>query len=318
MLYNALGEGLIRSCPEIIVIGHKNPDSDTVCAAITYANLQNKIGVKSVPMVSGRINNETAFILKTFGVAVPEVLSDAAGKDVVMVDHSSYGQAVNGMKDAHILGIIDHHALGDVVTSAPLIFRGLPIGSTASIIYIEYQEHQVELDKTTAGLLLSAIISDTVNLTSSTTTNVDREIVKALLPLTGIADLDAYYKDMADAAASYDNMSNEEIYNADYKEFTMGSKHVGISQVNMKDSTKEEITSKMNAVLPVLFPVKKMDMLFCLATDLENKRTEVLCFDEGAFEAAEKAFGAKDSRIFVEKVVSRKKDIVPKLMEIVK
>ena len=319
MLYSILNEGLDYRDQETFVVGHKNPDTDSVCSAIAFAALQKKLGVNARAMVSGKINNESAFVLKHFGVEVPEVLSDAAGKNILLVDHSSFGQAVNGMSEARILTIIDHHALGDVVTSAPLKIRTLPVGCTATIVYLEYQENNQEIDKTTAGLLLSAILSDTVNMTSSTTTSADREVVRALTPVAEVADLDKYFEEMADAAASYDNMSDEEIYNTDYKEFTMGSKHVGISQMNMKEKTRVEITTRMTSVLPEVFPKKGMDMLYALATDLENKRTEILAYGEGALEAAIKAFGSADGkRVFLEKVASRKKDVVHKLMEVIR
>lgn len=319
MLYSILNEGLDYGDRETFVVGHKNPDTDSVCSAIAFAALQQKLGVNAKAMVSGKINNESAFVLKRFGVAVPEVLADAAGKNILLMDHSSYGQAVNGMSEAKILSIIDHHALGDVVTSAPLKIRTLPVGCTCTIVYLEYQENQQEIDEKTAGLMLSAILSDTVNLTSSTTTAADREVVAALAPLAGVSDLSAYFEEMADAAASYDGMSDEEIYNTDYKEFTMGSRHVGISQMNMKEKTREEITARMTSVLPEVFPKKGMDMLYALATDLENKRTEILAYGEGALDAAIKAFGSADGkRVFLEKVASRKKDVVPKLMEVIR
>lgn len=303
---------------DVTVVGHKNPDSDTVCSSIALANLLNQIGVKAQAFVSGRLNNETLFILKTFGVAVPSVLENAAGKTVAIVDHSSYGQAVNGMEDANIIEILDHHALGNMVTKAPLIIRELPVGSSATIVYFEYEQAGVALDKATAGILASALLSDTVNLTSATTTNIDREVAPKLLALAGIEDVAAYFDKMAEAAASYDGLSDEEIFNADYKEFVMGSKKVGITQVNMLASTRDELTTRMNSVMPKLFGSKGVDMLFVMATDKDANQTEMLYFGEGAKEAAAASFTEKDSRFFIDGIASRKKQVVPPLMAVIK
>ncbi len=318
-IYKELNAAVNYNNQEVFVVGHKNPDSDSVCSAIAYAAMYNKLGIKAQAFVSGKINNESAFILKKFGVEVPAVLEDASGKNIVMVDHTVYGQAVAGMDKANIVGLVDHHALGDVVSSSPLYIRSLPVGSTATVITIEYMERGLEIDQNVAGLLLGAVLSDTVNLTLGTTTNVDKIIVEKLKAFSGVTDVNAFYEELADAATSYGDMPAEEIFNTDYKEFPMGSHKVGITQVNMKDKTKEEITAKMAAVLPQMYEVKKVDMLYVLATDLENKRTEILYYGEGSLEALVKAFGSADGKhVWLEKVASRKKDIVPKLMEIIK
>ncbi len=318
-IYRELNLAVNYNDQETFVVGHKNPDSDSVCSAVAYAAMYNKLGIKASPRVSSKINNETSFILKKFGVEVPPVLEDAAGKNIVMVDHTVYGQAVSGMDKANLVGIVDHHALGDVVSSSPLYIRSLPVGSTATVITIEYQERDLEIDPQIAGLLLGAVLSDTVNLTLGTTTAIDRIVVEKLKEISGVSDVNAFYEEIADAATSYGDMPAEEIFNTDYKEFPMGSRRVGITQVNMKDKTKEEITSKMAAVLPEMYKVKKVDMLYVLATDLENKKTEILYCGDGAFDALKQAFGSDDGKhVWLDKVASRKKDIVPKLMEIIK
>lgn len=318
MKFNDIYSNLDFKGQNVTVIGHKNPDSDTVCSTIALTNLLNQIGVKAEAKVSGKINNETAFILKTFGVAVPPVLENAAGKTVAIVDHSTFGQAVNGMEDANIIQILDHHALGNMVTKAPLVIKALPVGSSATIVYFEYEQAGVALDKATAGLLASALLSDTVNLTSATTTNIDREVAPKLLALAGITDVAAYFDKMAEAAASYDGLSDEEIFNADYKEFAMGSKKVGITQVNMLASTCNELTTRMNAVMPTLIAAKGVSMLFVMATNKDANQTEMLYFGEGAKEACAASFSEKDGRFFIEGIASRKKQVVPPLMAVIK
>lgn len=319
MQFNQIYSNLDFKGQNVTVVGHKNPDSDSVCSAIALANLFNKVGVTAEAMVSGKINNETVFILKSFGVSVPNILENATGKTVAIVDHSSFGQAVKGMEEANIVEILDHHALGNMVTSAPLVIKALPVGSSATIVYFEYQQAGVELDKATAGILASALLSDTVNLTSATTTDIDKEVAAKLIALADINDVAAYFDKMSEAAASYDGLSDEEIFNADYKEFAMGSKKVGITQVNMLASTRDELTARMNTAMGDLFAKKGADMLFVMATDRDAVKTEMLYFGEGAKEACAASFASTDgNRFFINSIASRKKEVVPNLMAVIK
>ena len=173
-------EKMIVENGPVYVIGHKSPDSDTVCSAIAYARLLNLLGVEAEARITEAVSNETEFILSEAGVEIPPVLEDASGEDIFLVDHSEYAQAAEGMKDAHIVGVLDHHGVGSVNTGHQLVYEAKPIGATATIVWLDYQNYGFEIDKSTAYVLLGAILSDTNGLTVSTVTGTDRQAVDDL------------------------------------------------------------------------------------------------------------------------------------------
>ena len=150
-LIDGINDSLSKYKKEILVIGHKSPDTDTVCSAIVYANLKRHLGLNCKPMISGKLNNETKFVLNYWGIEVPEILNNASGKNIILVDHNIFRQSVDGMKEANIVEIIDHHNIGDIVTGKPIIFKCLPIGSAATIVYLQYLEQGVRISKKMAG-----------------------------------------------------------------------------------------------------------------------------------------------------------------------
>ncbi|MBR4121720.1 MAG: DHH family phosphoesterase, partial [Erysipelotrichaceae bacterium] len=186
-------EKLVLIDGPVYVIGHKSPDSDTVCSAIAYAALMNKLGIDAKPVVAGPINNESKYILERAGVEVPEILYDASGTNIIMVDHSEYAQAVDGLADANIVSIIDHHGVGTVNVGHQLLYNAKPIGATATSIWMTYLNYGVEIDQPIAQILLGAILSDTDNLTASTTISADIKAVETLSKTAGIDDLEEYY-----------------------------------------------------------------------------------------------------------------------------
>ena len=298
------------------VIGHKSPDTDTVVSAITYAALKNQLGINCIPVVSGKINNETAFILEYFGVPVPEILDNAAGKNMILVDHSSYMQAVDGMPDAHITEIIDHHGLGDVTTAYPLYIKDMPVGSSATIVYTSYIENGKPFDKATAGLLVSAILSDTIGLTSTITTDADRKACAELADIAQLNDLDAYYAVMREHAESYDGMSEEEIFLSDYKEYDMNGISVGIACVNASRGQEAAMCSQMEAFLKEYYEKQDMQHLYVLVCDACGNRSFLLHYGEGTDRIIQTAFGEitdKDGNTVFSPSASRKKDVVPPL-----
>jgi manganese-dependent inorganic pyrophosphatase len=148
----------------IYVTGHKSPDADTVGSSIAYAELLTKLGYDAHAVVLEKINNETKFILEASGVEVPELLEDASGCNMVLVDHSDYEQSADGLQDAHIISIIDHHGDGSVRTGNQLIYDARPLGATATIIWMRYRSYGLEPDKETAHVMIGSIFSDTHNL----------------------------------------------------------------------------------------------------------------------------------------------------------
>ena len=235
-------ENMIVEDGPVYVIGHKNPDSDTVCSAIAYARLLDLLGIKAEARITENVNNETAFILSEAGVEKPSVLEDASGEDIFLVDHSEYAQSAEGMRDAHIVGILDHHGVGSVITGHQLVYEARPIGATATIVWLDYQNYGLEIDKSTAHILLGAILSDTNGLTGSTTTDADKQAVTDLAEIAGVADTNEFAKNIHLEALSYDEMSDEEILFSDYKEYEASGVTFGIGLVNAFD---EEIAADL-------------------------------------------------------------------------
>ncbi len=316
-------EGLGEIEGTIYVTGHKSPDSDTVGSAIGYASLLQKMGYDAVPVVLGDINHETAYILEAGGLEVPKRLEDASGLNMILVDHSEYTQSADGLKDANIISIIDHHGDGAVTTGNQLIYDARPLGSTATIVWIRYRNYGVELDQKTAFALLGAILSDTKNLSSNTTTSADREALKVLSSIAGVSDLEALYQGMFKASLSYDGMSDEEIFFSDYKEYENGGKKYSIGCINAyDDETAKDLVARMEAAVPPLLPSTGMDMAFAQVGIFHDdiSVTYLVPFGEGANEIIETAFGDKatfdGSSYRLEPGISRKQVLVPAITDI--
>ena len=188
-------EGLGEIEGPIYVTGHKSPDSDTVSCAVAYAALLQKLGYDAHPVVLGKINTETKYILEAAKVDVPELLEDASGLNIVLVDHSEYIQSADGLQDANIITIIDHHGDGTVTTGNRLIYDARPLGAASTIIWMRYRNYGIEPDPQIAYVMTGAILSDTNNFKSASTTFADREAVKELGKLAGVFDLDAFYQE---------------------------------------------------------------------------------------------------------------------------
>ena len=204
-------EKMIVENGPVYVIGHKSPDSDTVCSAIAYARLLNLLGIEAEARITEAVSNETEFILSEAGVEIPPVLEDASGEDIFLVDHSEYAQAAEGMKDAHIVGVLDHHGVGSVNTGHQLVYEAKPIGATATIVWLDYQNYGFEIDKSTAYVLLGAILSDTNGFTGSTTTEADKQAAADLAKIAGVTDVDGLAKKIHLEALSYEGFSDEEM-----------------------------------------------------------------------------------------------------------
>ncbi len=247
----------------IYVIGHMSPDSDTVCSAISYARLLKMLGYDARPAVTGSVNRETAYILKEAGVDTPPILPDASGENIFLVDHSEYLQAAEGMRDANIVGILDHHGVGSVTTGAQVVYEARPIGAAATIVWLDYLNYGFEPDPETAFLLLGAILSDTRNLTGSTVTDADRAAVKALAEAAGVSDVGALYDALSEELLSYAGMSSEEILFSDYKEYEAGGLKFGIGIVNATDEENAAaLAEQMKEVLPIGFAKRDVDLMY--------------------------------------------------------
>ena len=246
----------------IYVTGHKSPDTDTVCSTIIYARLLQKLGYDALPVVLGEINNETRYVLENAGVEEPPLLEDVSGKTIVLVDHSDYVQSANGLKDANIIMIIDHHGDGTITTDNQLVYDARPYGSTATIIGIRYRNYGIEVDSQTAMLMVGAILSDTSNLKSDNTTPADEGALKELGELAGIKDTDAFYQEMYKALISNEGKSDEEIFYSDYKEYESGGTPFAIASVQVYDEEEaKQMAERLNNFFPSVLPSIDMDIV---------------------------------------------------------
>ena len=256
-------ENMIVENGPVYVIGHKSPDTDTVCSAIAYARLLNLLGVEAEARVTDKVSNETAFILREAGVEQPPVLEDASGEDIFLVDHSEYAQSAEGMRDAHIVGILDHHGIGSVNTGHQVVYEARPIGATATIVWLDYQNYGLEIDKPTAHILLGAILSDTNGLTVSTVTGTDKQAAADLAEIAGVTDTGEFAKKIHLEALSYEGMSDEEILFSDYKEYETAGVTYGMGLANAFDEEiAADLSERMKAAMTDSAGKVDVDLLY--------------------------------------------------------
>lgn len=307
----------------IYVTGHKSPDADTVGSSIGYAALLQKLGYDAQPVVLGPINKETAYVLKEGGVEVPVQLESAAGCNMVLVDHSEYIQSADGLEDATIISIIDHHGDGSVMTGNPLIYDARPIGSTATIIWTRYRNYGVEVDPKTAYVMTGSILSDTQNLQSDNTTFADREALKELSAIAGIEDTDALYQEMFKASISYEGMTDEEIYFSDYKEYETNGRKYAIGCINAYDEEAAgDFAARMDQLMPSLRAGTGVEMMYAQISIYHDdiSITYLVPSDEAAAGVIREAFG--DAAVYdgmsfrMEPGISRKQTLVPAITDV--
>lgn len=224
---------------KVWITGHKNPDTDSICSAIAYAALKNSCGdVKFAyePIRLGEINSETKFVLDYFSVQEPMLKAAVeAGERVIQVDHNEVEQAITGIETANIVGIIDHHRVNGIFTDEPIYIRIEPVGCTATIIAKLFKEKNYPINKTMAGLLTSAILSDSLIFRSPTCTAEDEAVCRSLAKIANISNLEAYGLEMLKAGSTLVGKSAETIFMADFKEFTVNDNLFGIGQINCMD-----------------------------------------------------------------------------------
>lgn len=302
-----------------LVFGHKNPDTDTICSALAYANLKNKLGVNAEAARLGEVNKETQFALDYFQVKSPVYIEavPADVKDVILVDHNEFQQSVSNIKDVRIAEVIDHHRVSNFETKEPLYFRAEPVGCTATILNKMYKENGVEVTKEIAGLMLSAIISDSLLLKSPTCTPEDVDAAHELAKIAGV-ELEKYGLDMLQAGADLSDKSPLELITMDAKEFAMGDAKVEIAQVNTVDASKVyELQAELESEMDKAISEKGLDLFLFAVTDILNNDSEVLARGGGIAKVGE-AFGVEldaNNRALLKGVVSRKKQIVTALTD---
>lgn len=300
---------------EKLIFGHKSPDTDTICASLVLANLKNKLGEEAKAVRLGDINKETTYALNYLKVEAPEFIENVEeGQEVILVDHNEFSQSVNGIEKAKIKMVVDHHRIYGFETAEPLYYRAEPVGCTCTILLKMYKECGVEIDKTMAGLMLSAIISDTLLLKSPTKTEDDVKAVEELAKISGI-DVETYGLDMLKAGTDLSDVSAEKLITLDCKECAFKDIKGKVAQVNTADiPTMMERKAEIEEAINNEIKANNVDLFVFVITDIieSNSQAIVLGKDVALFE---KAFNVKleDNTAYLPNVVSRKKQILPPL-----
>jgi manganese-dependent inorganic pyrophosphatase len=303
---------------KVLIFGHKNPDTDSICSAIAYAALKTELGLTVEPVRLGSINGETEYVLDYFRVDAPRLVETVAQevKRVILVDHNERQQSAADIDQVLVTEVIDHHRIANFETSGPLYYRAEPVGCTATILKKLYKENGITIRKEIAGLMLSAIISDTLLFKSPTCTEED---IAAAGELAEIAEVNAqtYGLDMLRAGADLSDKTISQLISLDAKEFQMGSSKVEIAQVNTVDTNdvlarQAELEEAISAVVAE----KGLDLFLFVVTDILNNDSIAIAVGKSA-QAVEKAYNVSlvDNKAVLQGVVSRKSQIVPVLTE---
>ena len=299
------------------VVGHKIPDSDSICGAIALAYLKNQIGEAAIATRLGDVSPETQFILDTFGFDAPELKMSYAGEEVYIVDHTEKTQAPDDIDEATVVGVVDHHKLGDLTTSTPLECWIRPVGCSNTIIKMMYDFYGVEIPKNIAGLMLGAILSDTVIFKSPTCTTADIKCVEVLAEIAGIEDYKAFGMEMFKVKSAVEGTPARDLVMRDFKDFNMNGNLVGIGQLEVIDlAVFDDIKTDLEADIAKLKEEGGRHSVFLLLTDIMKEGSQMLIAsdDEGI---VERAYGVapEQSRVWLDGVLSRKKQVVPPLQD---
>lgn len=301
-----------------LILGHKNPDTDSICSAIAYAELKSKLGADVEPVRLGDVNAETQFVLETFQVQAPRLVETVANEvnEVILVDHNERQQSARDITEVEVLEVVDHHRIANFETSNPLYYRAEPVGCTATILNKLFKEHHVAIRKEIAGLMVSAIVSDTLLLKSPTCTPEDVEAIRELAEIAGV-NVEEYGLQMLKAGANLSDKTAQQLISLDAKEFPMGDYKVEIAQVNAVDVN--DVLSRQSEVESVVAKVieeKNLDLFVFVVTDILNNDSVAIALGRAA-KAVEQAYNVTlvNHQATLKGVVSRKKQIVPVLTD---
>lgn len=301
---------------EILIFGHKNPDTDSICSAMVKERLNKKNGYdSSVAVRLGNINKETQYVLNYLNLEAPELKEEVAeGQKVIMVDHNEFNQSIKGIEKAKILGVVDHHRIANFETSDPLYYTARPYGCTSTILFQDFKGKGIEINREEAILMASAIISDTLLLKSPTITKHDEKALEELEKIAGI-DIKEYGLEMLKAGTDLDDFTAKELINLDAKELDKNGIKFVIGQVNTVDIPSVlERQEELEKAIEEELKEKELALFVLAVTDILNSNSEILVLGEKS-SVVEKAFDKKleNNRAFLEGVVSRKKQLLPNI-----
>ncbi len=300
----------------VYVFGHKNPDSDSIVGALSLSYLKNQVESEEyIPARQGEISAETEFILKQFGYEdkVPVLKTSVAGEKVFIVDSTDRAHFQDDIDEATILGIADHHKLGDLQTDTPLEAWIRPIGCSNTVIYEMYNSYGVEVPKEIAGMMMMAILSDTVIFRSPTCTKVDTKAVKELAQIAGVEDYKKLAMEMFIVKSAVDGASARDLNTRDYKEFDMNGTKVGVGQLEMVDiSVLEPREEELMEDMKKMKEENGLHTVLILLTDIMKEGSKLLVVSDDASKI-EKAFNVKleNNKAWLDGVLSRKKQVIP-------
>ena len=297
---------------KILIFGHKNPDTDTICSALVKQILNEKDGKNNTKAVRlGKVNKETEYVLNYLGIEAPELIERVEeGQEVILVDHNEFGQSVEGIENAKIVGVIDHHRISNFETKEPLYYTARPYGCTATILYKEFVQKGIQIERKEAVLMLSAIVSDTLLFKSPTCTKHDVDAANELAKIANI-NVEEYGLEMLKAGTDLDDFSEEELVNLDAKSLeAKGVKYV-IAQVNtvsIEDVLKRQ--EKLEEAIKNEINKKGLDLFVLAITDILNSNSEIIALGNRT-DIVEKSCKLENNIAFLEGVVSRKKQLLP-------
>jgi manganese-dependent inorganic pyrophosphatase len=299
----------------VFVIGHRHPDTDSVCSAIALAHLKHALGDTRVrPARAGELNPETRYVLERFALPVPDLLTVGRGRQLILVDHNEVAQALHDVRDATILEVWEHHRIGDLDIPRPIVFHCEPVGATATLIAEQFLVNDVELPPAIAAALLCAILSDTLVFASPTCSDKDRRMARRLEAIAGV-DAVTLGHELMEARGDLAARSASDIIDADFKEFDLAGHQVGIAQVEAPDVSR--ILARRTEFLDQLRRVRderRLLQAILLVTDIGRRGSHVW-FAGDRREVLEQALGQPlvDDGMYVDGCMSRKKQVVPPL-----
>ena len=302
---------------EVIVIGHKNPDTDSVVSAYVWSRVLSRLGDEAKPAIAGEVNKETKLVFERAEIDIPQE-EDLTEADIFLVDHNEVGQMAGSPEN--VIGILDHHNISDFSTDRPIYYRNEPLGSTSSLIARVASEKEIELEEEEIFLLLCGIISDTLKFNSPTTTDYDINLARDLADIIEV-DIDKLAEEMFEAKSDLSDMTIKEVIKADYKDYEFGSKTVGVGVAEV--ATTSFFEGKKDQILEQMEVVKKeqdLNHLFFGVIDILNKNTLLYVCDDEDSSLAKKVFDVELGEVPVklEGVASRKKQIIPPLSKVLK
>ena len=301
---------------EILIFGHKNPDTDSICSSLVKERLNKKLGEENCRAVRlGKINKETKYVLDYLKLEAPELIESVdEGQEVILVDHNEFNQSVERIENAKVLEVVDHHRIANFETGEPLYYTAKPYGCTSTILFGEYKINNVEISKEEAILMASAIMSDTLLLKSPTTTEYDKKALEELEKIAGI-DIKEYGLEMLKAGTDLNDFTAKELISLDAKSLDKNGIKFVIAQVNTV-SIEDVLTrqEELENAIKEEIEGKGLELFVLAITDILNSNSEIIALGNKV-EAVEKAFDIKleNNRTFLEGVVSRKKQILPNI-----